>query len=240
MIELRNVEDSNPSLHTSPMIDAAEKLIAYLIEHDEIGLTKNKAFQRKFVHWAAANFEWPGFEEEKLFSVNKVLNEYDFPPLEMLHFVLLKLKLIRHYKRACKLTKAGRALAGKPGELFNIIAPFYLFRVDHSAYSRFSEPVIGNWDVFLNIINVEAANGISGGDLRDVLYGPREEGDLFDDALGMLWSQVLRPLSWLGLLAEVQPDGTYGSEHCVFVKTPLWDAAFNLDTDDMVQQPMRH
>jgi hypothetical protein len=240
MIKLREIDNENTALQLSPMICSAESLLSYLIKHDEIGLTKAKAFQRKFVHWAAANFEWPGFEEEKLFSVNKVLNEYDFPPLEMLHVVLLKLKLIRHYKGACKLTKAGKGLVGKRGELFGLIAPFYLFRVDHSAYSRFSEPVLGNWDVFLNIINVEAAHGISGSDLREVFYGPREEGDLYDHALGMLWSQVLRPLSWLGVFAEVQPEGTHGFEHRIFMKTPLWDAAFDLDTDHMLQEPLRH
>lgn len=121
-----------------------------------------------------------------------------------------------------------------------MIAPFYLFQVYHSAYSRFSEAALGNWDVFLNIINVEAARGISGNDLREVFYGPREEGDLYDHVLGMLWSQVLRPLSWLGLLGDVQPEGTHGFEHRIFVKTPLWAAAFNLDTDYMVQEPVRH
>jgi hypothetical protein len=89
MIKLREIDNENTALQLSPMICSAESLLSYLIKHDEIGLTKAKAFQRKFVHWAAANFEWPGFEEEKLFSVNKVLNEYDFPPLEMLHVVLL-------------------------------------------------------------------------------------------------------------------------------------------------------
>ena len=44
-----------------------------------------------------------GFDE--LFRVNKVLNEYDFVPLELLHFLLIERKLGRHYKGAFKLTK---------------------------------------------------------------------------------------------------------------------------------------
>ena len=119
---LQPVKNDEPALAGAPMIGAAQKLLAYLAEHDAIGLTKGKAFQRKFVHWAAAEFDWPGWEEDKLFLVDKVLNEYDFPPLEALHFVLLKLKLIRHYKLTCRLTKAGREVAGKSGDLFNLMA----------------------------------------------------------------------------------------------------------------------
>tara|TARA_R110000850_G_scaffold64116_3_gene144248 strand:- start:27758 stop:27919 length:162 start_codon:yes stop_codon:yes gene_type:complete len=44
---------------------------------------------------SAREFAWPGWEEDNLFLVNKVLNEYDFPPLKALHFVLLKLTLTR-------------------------------------------------------------------------------------------------------------------------------------------------
>ena len=47
--------------------------------------------------------------------------------------MLLKLKLIRHEKLTCRQTKAGRAMAGSLGDLFNEIAPFYLFKVDHAA-----------------------------------------------------------------------------------------------------------
>ena len=240
MIELRKVEDSNPSLRISPMIDAAEKLIAYLIEHDEIGLTKSKAFQRKFVHWAAASFEWPGFEEEKLFSVNKVLNEYDFPPLEVLHFVLLKLKLIRYYKGTCRLTKAGKALVGRPGELFNLIAPFFLFQIDHAASSRRPEPVLGNWDIFLNVLNVEAAHGVSGSVLRGILYGPPDPDEFYDMMPGMIWSQILRPLCWLGLLMELSPNETAGFAERSYVTTPLWKAAFVFPDAEFRPEPTKH
>jgi len=58
-----------------------------------IGLTKTKAFKRTFVHWAAENFDWPGRSYDELFRYNKVLNEYEFPPLELLHFLLIALKL---------------------------------------------------------------------------------------------------------------------------------------------------
>lgn len=240
MMKFCKIDDDNPALQLSPMICAADKLLAYLIEHEEIGLTKSKAFKRSFVHWAAGAFAWPGFEEEKLFQVNKVLNEYDFPPLEMLHFVMLKLKLVRHFKGTCRLTRKGKTLAGKPGALFGLLAPFYLFQVDHGAYSRTPEPVVGNWDVFLNVINVDAANGLSGRELRQILFGPPDAEAIYDRTLGMLWSQVLRPLCWLGLLAEQQVERTHGFEDRIYATTPLWRAAFDLETDSFISRPTWH
>lgn len=172
MLLTKPLANDEPALAGAPMICAAQKLLAFPAQHETMGLTKSKAFQRRFVHWAAAEFAWPGWEEDKLFLVNKALNESDFPPLEALHFVLLKLKLIRREKPTCRLTKAGRAMARSPGDLFNVIAPFYLFQVDHAAWSRLPEPRLDNWSLYLNLLHVEAARGVTCGALREALYGP--------------------------------------------------------------------
>lgn len=231
---LQPVKNDERSLAGAPMISAAHKLLAYLNEYEAIGLTKGKAFQRKFVQWAAAEFVWPGWEEDKLFLVNKVLNEYDFPPLEALHFALLKLKLIRHYKLTCRLTKAGREVAGTPGDLFNLIAPFWLFEVDHAASSRVPEPRLGNWDVFLGVLNTEAAHGVTCAALREFLYGPPDAGQPYDRMAGMIWSQFLRPLCWLGLLAETMSDERQQVEDRVYTTTGLWSEAFRFPLDGKV------
>lgn len=220
------ISNHQPALADAPMICAAQKVLAFLLEHETIGLTRGKAFQRKFVHWAAAEFAWPGWEEEKLFCVNKVLNEYDFPPLEALHFVLLKLKLIRHEKLTCRLTKAGRALAGSPGDLFNEIAPFYLFQVDHAAWSRLSESRLDDWSLYLNLLHVEAARGVTCGALREALFGRPEPAGSNDRVPGMLWNQVLRPLCWVGLLADITISEHAHFEDRRYITTPLWAKAF--------------
>lgn len=46
------------------MICAAQKVLAFLARHDTIGLTQSKAFQRRFVQLACAEFAWPGWEED--------------------------------------------------------------------------------------------------------------------------------------------------------------------------------
>src|SRR5690606_31097665 len=146
MISFREVDDANPALAHSPMVRALEKTFAYIGEHGGIPLTPSKAFKRAFVHWAAAEFEWPEYSETDLFSINKVLNETDFGPLMELHDLMIALKIGRHYKGRFALTRAGQSLTGRPGRLFGIITPFYLFEVDHLRFSRRQERPLGNWD----------------------------------------------------------------------------------------------
>ena len=68
---------------------AAMTTLQHIAEHAGIGLTKSKAFNRKFVTWAVDQFNWPGYTTEELYTV---LNEDDVPPLCYLHepFALCK------------------------------------------------------------------------------------------------------------------------------------------------------
>lgn len=225
------------------MVRALGKTFAYVAERGGIGLTPSKAFKRVFVHWAAAEFDWPGHTEADLFAVNKVLNEPDFMPLMMLHDLMIAMKLGRHYKGAFRLTKAGQALVGHRGQIFDTVVPVFLFRVDHASSSRFdAEPVLGNWDIFLNVLNVETEDGATGAHLRRVLYGEPETGPVprYDQVMGDLYIQVLRPLCWAGLLHKQPGAVSYRMEDALFVKTPLWRAALRLDTDGAVRGATRH
>jgi hypothetical protein len=243
LIEFRQIDDTDPALTHSPMVRALGKTFAYVAERGGIGLTPSKAFKRVFVHWAAAEFDWPGHTEADLFAVNKVLNEPDFMPLMMLHDLMIAMKLGRHYKGAFRLTKAGQALVGHRGQIFDTVVPVFLFRVDHASSSRFdAEPVLGNWDIFLNVLNVETEDGATGAHLRRVLYGEPETGPVprYDQVMGDLYIQVLRPLCWAGLLHKQPGAVSYRMEDALFVKTPLWRAALRLDTDGAVRGATRH
>ncbi|MFU8778157.1 MAG: hypothetical protein ACNA7M_10880 [Roseovarius sp.] len=243
MIEFRSLQDDEPALAFSPLLRGFQKTFAYLAEHGTIGLTQSKGFKRNFVHWAAAEFDWPGHTNVDLFAVNKVLNEQDFMPLGDIHFLMTTLKMGRHYKGQFKLTKAGSELVSQPGRLFGIITPFYLFEINHTGYTRFSDgPLLGNWDMFMNVLNVEAEDGITGADLRRTLYGEPERGPgpRYDDILGSLYLNVLRPLFWTGLLHMDRVKGFQSTERSLFMKTPLWKAALKLETDSMVQKATRH
>ncbi|WP_211299388.1 hypothetical protein [Pukyongiella litopenaei] len=139
MSAFREIDDADPALAFSPLVRGIEKTIDWIGEHGGIPLTPTKAFKRVFVHWAAAEFDWPGHTEADLMAVNKVLNEWDFPPLEILHNLMIAMKLGRHYKGEFRLTKSGQALVGHPGRIFGMIAPFFLFRIDHASQSRFDD-----------------------------------------------------------------------------------------------------
>ena len=243
MIQFEKLKYDDPALQVSPLARAVDKTLGWIGEHGGIHLTPSKAFRRTFVHWAAAEFNWPGHTEADLFAVNKVLDEHDFLPLMVLHEVLLLMKLGRHYKGEFKLTKAASGLAGHPGRIFETVVPYFLFEFNHAAMARFDEGTLpGNWDTFLNVLNVETEVGATGAHLRQVLYGAPEKGPFrqYDTVMGALYLQVLRPLCWAGLLQSVHIAGRHDAEKTLFMKSPLWRAALRLETDRFVEAATRH
>ncbi len=235
MIEFRTLHDNHPDLAHSPLLRAALLTLRYAQEHEAIGLTKTKAFKRVFVHWAVEHFDWPGSSATEMFRFNKVINEYEFPPLEVLHQLLVNLRLGRHIKDEFRLTKRGAEFAAAPASLFAELIPFFVLKIDHSSYARFEERPFGKWDVWMNVINVEADHGTTERALFAAFYG--EEQD-WDNAgwreMAAFSSCVLRPLEWAGLLVETREERDGKHVHHVF-KTPLWRSAMKLDTDHMLR-----
>jgi hypothetical protein len=124
-------------LAASPMCANGMKLLIYARDNEGISLTKSGGFFRKFVTWAAHEFRWREHEPEKLFTVNKVLNEQDFFPLAVMHSLMLATGLIRHYKGKAVLTKAGRSMIGDYGRLQAVLFDAYFATLDLSEYERF-------------------------------------------------------------------------------------------------------
>ena len=78
----------------SPLLRGMLLSVSYADGEGGIGLTATGAMNRKFVHWAAVHFRWPGFTAEDLYSMHKVLNENDVPPLWIVHDMTRYLKLL--------------------------------------------------------------------------------------------------------------------------------------------------
>lgn len=239
MSYFRSLADDCAELSYSPLLRATQLTLRYAQEHGSIGLTQTGAFKRVFVHCAAEHFDWPDMGYEELFRVNKVLNEYDFPPLELLHFLLLELKLGRHYKGQFKITKRGAELLAHPAQLLNAVVPFYVMNMDHSSYSRSGDQAVGNWDVWFNVLNVEAEDGGTELGLYEVFYGKLSDDPTAWRATSSFYCCVLRPLCWVGLLSSYQAQDERRRDAAYF-KTPLWRAWLKLDTDDMVEPAQRH
>jgi hypothetical protein len=241
MIRFQPIADNEPALSNAPILKAALLTFDYIETNGPIGLTPSKALKRYFVHWAAEAFAWPDYTAEELFAVNKVLNEADFPPLTVLHDVLLAAKLVRHFKGTIRMTPLAKQLKNKPATLWALLANTLLCVIDHSRYTRFGDLLIGNWDVFLNVINVEAENIITEDYLFSVLFGIQEKE---------IWSihyrlastfiiHVQRSLCWSGLLHE-QRVGQGVSKQVLVSKTALWPLALALEKTREMQAPTKH
>lgn len=235
MIEFRTLPNDHPDLGHSPLLRGALLTLQYTQQHDAIGLTTTKAFKRVFVHWAVEHFDWPGKSAEEVFRYNKVVNEFEFPPLEVLHYLLIKLRLGRHTNGEFKLTKHGSELAQAPGRLFSELIPFFVLNIDHASYARFEERPFGTWDVWINVINVEADHGTTERALCAAFYG---DGHDWDNAgwreMAAFSSCVLCPLEWAGLLVPIAAEREANQMQHVF-KTPLWRSVMKLDTDHLLQ-----
>jgi hypothetical protein len=210
----------------SPMLRAYLATARYLAQYDAIGLTKSGAWNRTFIEWAVAEIDFPGWTADDLYAVNKVLNEYDVAPLEYLHALMDGLKWGRKYKGTYRFSRAGLALAKDPETAFAAVIPAYLFRFNHSEGMHSGEAPMGNWDIFLNVLNLELRDGITAGQLAEVLYGDATPG--WGSPASGLTNAVLRPLCWAGLLCR---KGDLGLQERIYHKTPLWPAALVLETD---------
>jgi len=242
-IKIQLIESGDPDLKNSKLLDAVYKTIAYANEHGGIGLTQSKAFNRKFCHWAAENFNWEEYSADKLLSIQKVLNEQDVIPVMVLHELFVEMKLGRHIKGKFQFSKKALSLAEHRGEFFEIITNFYLFDFDHSYFQRRPFIAPGNWDVFLNVINVEAHGGASEAHLLEVFFGYGPDNNRVEDYwnyLSFLHWHVLVPLYWIGFLDKIEAGDGFLEREIFYVKTPLWQKCLRLETDKDLKPILVH
>lgn len=222
--------DDERLLEVSPIVRGLRYTAEYMRKHGGVGLTNSGAFNRKFLHWAADQFDWPEYTAAELFRFHKVLDEPDFPPAVDIHALFVGLQLGRRRKNEFMLTRAGEELIASPGRVFAEVVPAYLFRMDHAANLRSGIRLLGSWDIFLSVINVEAHHSTTLRDLRVALYGPSRLSDVaYDPARSTLYFTVVRPLAWAGLLQTERMDAN-GRDY-VIVKSELWRRYLRLESD---------
>lgn len=217
----------------SPLLRSMLLAVAYADGEGGIGLTATGAMNRKFVHWAAVHFLWPGFTAEDLYSMNKVLNENDMPPLWVLHDMTRHLKLLCRRKNVLLPTKRGREFLVNPHAFFDLIATDYLYSYIHATERKEAiQALLRWWRMFLNLLNIKTREGCTAMEFVKILYP--DTAHLSDTEMTVeAWKLkseiqygVLRRLCWhearegLTLLH----DGT-------FHKTPLWAACLQLESD---------
>ena len=185
--------------------------LAYMRDHDSVQLTKAGVFNRKFVVWAVEEFKWPGYTAEKLYRINKVLNEDDVPRLVYLHGLLRTAKLIRHVKGRAVLTQAGKTLVGDHGRLQAVLFETLFTRFDFAYFERWPiEMPDADTLHFLGVIWNRLGDWVDYPEFAswclpiDILPPQRRTPE--EGAMSYLATRLVRPLAWLGLLEQQEPS----------------------------------
>ncbi len=232
MYGFRTLDANDLVLDQSSLVRALDFLAKMFDEHPNgIPLTKGMAFKRDLVAEAIVEIQWPDWTEKRIYggyAPVKVADEYHFQPFFQLHHNLLDLKLVRHYKGKLLLSKTGKALFADRFARFDRLAQYVLFEDPHRLFMRQEYGVFGNWDVWLNVMDIETTHGATGKHITDTFYGAEDEPNEFDPRTSRLHSSVLEPLIYCGLLDENRDNGRKLVER-VYSKTKLWQSYLQLD-----------
>lgn len=232
MIDFHRIPSDEPILDQSPLVRALDFLAEKFDAHPSgIPLTKSLFFKRDLVAEAILAIQWPDWTEAEIYHGYmriKVADEHHFEPFRDLHHHLVNLKLVRHYKGKLLLSKTGKALFEDRFERFHRLAQYVLFEDPHRLFMRQEYGVFGNWDVWLNVMDIETTHGATGKHITDTLYGEEDEPNEFDLRTSRLHSSVLEPLIYCGLLDENRDNGRKLVDR-VYRKTQLWTRYLKLD-----------
>jgi hypothetical protein len=224
----------------------AMKTLTYIQDKGGIGLTKNGAFNRKFVTWAVDEFQWPHYTAEDLYAINKVLNEDDVPPLPYLHHLLLDAKLIRHARDEARLTGAGGTHLGQPGLLQATLFETFFTRFDFAAHERWPIEIReADFLHFLGVVRHRLTDWVPypefAGWCLPIFALQPQRGTPEEDAMFYLETRLIRPLKWLGLV-EAKESRRYAPINTIQLrKTPLLDSFMRFEAvRDDLGSGMRH
>ncbi len=227
MIAFREIEDDDPVLSQSPLVRALDFLRREFCANDKgIPLTATMALKPNLIARAVTEIGWPDCMEEDVYRRIKVAREEHYDPLWVLHYELINLRFARHYRRHLALTKAGRPIIESRFKSFHFLTKHLMLGSHRFQFGR--DRLRGNWDIWLNVLDVEAEGGVTGKYLTHVLYGPPDHVGPFDERTSRLYEGVLKPLIWSGLLTESIPEVRLLAER-TYSKTPLWNRYLDLD-----------
>jgi hypothetical protein len=170
VLEFRQLAPDNAALGGSPLLRALDYLDQGFADNPNgIPLTKGGAFKRGLIADAIRVIQWPDWTEAEIyygFMPIKVVDEQHFEPFRELHYRLIRAKLARHLKGKLVLTKHGRSVFEHRFQRFHLIVQHMLFRDPYLVELRHRRDLIGNWDIWLNVIDIVAAHGASGRELE--------------------------------------------------------------------------
>jgi hypothetical protein len=200
-------------------------------------LTATGNLSRSVVAEMIEAFDWPDFNKEEQFIRHKVINEYDFLPLNFLRHLAQFSKLINRRKGHLVASPLGRSMLKTEN---NNVLQAKLF---HTAFWKMGLSDLGRglhdeWPQnFIGIVlwslsvaadaweSRERLTRLCTVPINDVLNSDRDSGPYAMDA------KILRPLFWFGLLehkAEEVEGETFLKRH-LYRKSELFDRFLSFD-----------
>jgi hypothetical protein len=193
-------------------------------------------------------FTWPDFDKNEFSGICKVINESDFLALLFVRRVAEAARLLRRYKGHFRATPAGRRMSREPN-LRALQAVLFHSAFWHLELGYVSLNLHGDWPqrdagIVLWCLSVAAHDWQSRERLTRLCTIP-VEGHLnmtWDTASFAMDEQILRPLTWFGLLEEKQGELEPGQivARRLYRKTELFDRFLLFDVRPTTPSTPRH
>jgi hypothetical protein len=220
---------TDSDLAASAVLRTARILLRRSDQEGGLKLTSTGNLSRSVVGEMIDIIEWPGFDKERAFPLNKVINEPDFLPIHFVRMLLQETKLLRPKRDKLVLTRLGKKMLA-PEQQGALQALLFHITFWHVNLGYFDRNPLESWpqnDVGIVLWSLSA----SGNDWMcpDKLtrmctvpvIGVVEAS--WDFGSFAMESRMLQPLTWFGLL-ESRWEGKPGlGEPRLYRKTPLFD-----------------
>jgi len=218
------------------------------MESDGLKLTATGNLARSVVSEMVKRFDWPFYDLETLFRMNKVINEPDFFPLYMTRMITQTAKFFRKSKDHLKTSPLGREMLDpqKIGELQRILFIIHMWRLETPNYVPAQA---GRWPlvdigVILWALSVAATEWETAENLTRLCSIPIEEVIRSDSDMASfaMETQILRPLFHFGFLEHRRdpiPGKAFLKTH-LYRRTPLFDHFFSFRVTLEKPHGLRH
>ncbi|MCA3386738.1 MAG: hypothetical protein INF78_18595 [Roseomonas sp.] len=211
-----NTELSPDEFRGSAFVQHAIILLNAAMEGDGLKLTATGNLARSVVSELVERFDWPFYDTETLFRMNKVINEPDFFPLYMTRMIAQEAKLFRKSKNHLRTSPLGRAMLDpqKFGELQRVPFIIHMWRLvtpNYGPAQAFRWP-LADIGIILWALSVAATDWEASENLARLCSVPIEEVIRSDSDMASfaMETQILRPLFHFGFL-EQRRDPIAGS-----------------------------
>ena len=198
-------------------------------ESPGLKLTARGNLSRTVVAEMCATFDWPDFNKDDQFRLNKVINEPDFLPLFFMRHIAQFAKLVHRRKGYMKLTTAGRSTLEHQEALQAVLFHTAFWNMDlgdlgrglHSGWPQ------GDIGIVLWSLSVAANDWQTRENLTRLCAIPNNGvlNSTWDTGSMAMEANILQPLLWFGMLEHKQEkiEGDKLNRRNLYRKSPLFD-----------------